>query len=956
MTTAQWEKLKDIFGEALEQPRDSRDAFVLRACAADPELLAEVQRLLAEYERQSSELSRPALGDTGSAAAEHPPRFSSGQILTGRFRVVRFIARGGMGEVYEAEDLHLGEHVALKTIRPEIAEDEAVLEMFKSEIQLARRVTHPNVCRIYDLEQHVDSTPERERTTSFLSMELLTGETLAHYLRSHGPLAPDAALPLIEQIARGLQAAHDAGVIHRDFKPGNVMLVANAEAGSLRAVITDFGLALPALRAEADLAAPDRGTPHYMAPEQRQGGPISPATDVYSLGLVIASMLGARRQPSEVSRIQALLHPAESKLELNLPPLAIAWERVLRRCLESDPLRRYARPMDVAEALRAASHRISRFAPRRLALAAGVLGLGAIAAVLVLRPWQEVGPWARQGATVNRQLFAEGDEQQDVWNVSPDGRFLAVTEYPAGDLALRNVRTGKMRRLTDEGRGAIFSPAGDRIAYLFSTGPLEWEVHVIGLDGTGDRLLYKNPQLLTCDLKDWSSDGRRILARFVWRNHTEQIGVLSVADGSVSFQALRTELGGMLFSRDGKGVIFDALRSNQGSGHGLYMAPFTGGRELGLIQQPSDDFLIAWSPDRSRLIFSSNRRGDPGLWAAAISDSAVIGEPQELRPDIGKIDPLGITQRGSLYYRLEANGNDLFTAVLDLASGKVLSPPERIMRSFLGVANWPAWSADGQELASGAARSDAPALLIHSLATGQTRVVQVDLAAVGRPQWHPASHWIDVLGQDRTGQQGHFKIDPVTGKATLLISFQDLESQFEGVWSPDGKVMFNRFTDWPRGIFRLDLATRQRTVLYVPPPGTFLGLENLALSPDGRTLAFQARQDAAGTSSLMLVPTAGGAARPLLTVPRPETFVKGSFAWMPDSRQILAVRTRGEYTESETGEIWRVAVDGSPPVKVNFPSMSIRQLRMNPDGKTIAFMSAKPRSEIWVLENFLPRN
>ena len=107
MTTGQWERLKDIFGDALEQPREARDAFVMRACAADPDLLAEVHRLLAEYERQSSDLSRPAMGNAEAAALEQPPRFSPAMVLAGRFRIVRFIARGGMGEVYEAEDLEL---------------------------------------------------------------------------------------------------------------------------------------------------------------------------------------------------------------------------------------------------------------------------------------------------------------------------------------------------------------------------------------------------------------------------------------------------------------------------------------------------------------------------------------------------------------------------------------------------------------------------------------------------------------------------------------------------------------------------------------------------------------------------------------------------------------------------------------------------------------------------------
>jgi tetratricopeptide (TPR) repeat protein len=384
MSTEQWEELKQIFNETLEQPREARDAFLKQACATRPELLPELQRLLTEYELESGTLSHPALGDAELGEREDAPRFAPGTILAGRFRIVEFIARGGMGEIYEAEDLELGEHVALKTIRRKVVEDERVLALFKTEIQLARRVTHPNVCRIYDLEQHGELGPGGELPTSFLSMELLHGQTLAQHLRTHGPFTPEAALPLIRQIAAALQAAHDAGVIHRDFKPGNVMLVPEPEPNRFRAVVTDFGLALPAMRAGASDPGTDRGTPGYMAPEQREGRPITPATDVYALALVIASMLGARRQVSEVSRLRALLNPAGSrpdKTQLNLPSSARRWRGVLMRCLERDAGRRYSRPADVAGVL----SRTARTRFRPLPAVAALLALGIGLAALSLR-------------------------------------------------------------------------------------------------------------------------------------------------------------------------------------------------------------------------------------------------------------------------------------------------------------------------------------------------------------------------------------------------------------------------------------------------------------------------------------------------------------------------------------------------------------------------------------------
>src|SRR6185503_1503616 len=178
--------------------------------------------------------------DEGSPDRSAAPALTPEAELAGRYRIVRFIAAGGMGEVYEATDLALGTEVALKTIRADVASRPQVMERFRREILLARRVTHPNVCRIFDLGLH---HPASGPDITFLTMELLRGATLRHRLRK-GPLSPEEALPLVEQMAAALAAAHEAGVIHRDFKAANVMLVPARAAGSPdRGVVTDFGLA-----------------------------------------------------------------------------------------------------------------------------------------------------------------------------------------------------------------------------------------------------------------------------------------------------------------------------------------------------------------------------------------------------------------------------------------------------------------------------------------------------------------------------------------------------------------------------------------------------------------------------------------------------------------------------------------------------------------------------------------
>src|SRR6185295_15450304 len=211
--------------------------------------------------------------------------FSAGDRVAGRYRILRFVARGGMGEVYEAEDVELRGRVALKTIRPEIALDRQAIDRFKREIHLARQVTHPNVCRIFDLGYHrapaAGGGPEVEIT--FLTMEFLPGETLDKRLRG-GRMTPAQALPLVRQMATALGAAHAMGIVHRDFKSGNVALVPGREGEGVRVVVTDFGLARGSAAGDTFASATATGhvvgTPAYMAPEQVEGKPVTAAADV----------------------------------------------------------------------------------------------------------------------------------------------------------------------------------------------------------------------------------------------------------------------------------------------------------------------------------------------------------------------------------------------------------------------------------------------------------------------------------------------------------------------------------------------------------------------------------------------------------------------------------------------------------------------------------------------------
>jgi tetratricopeptide (TPR) repeat protein/tRNA A-37 threonylcarbamoyl transferase component Bud32 len=319
-----------------------------------------------------------------------PPVFSPGALLANRFRIVRFIARGGMGEVYEAEDGVLGERVALKTIRSDVAADERSMERFLREVHLSRSVTHPNVCRIFDVFHHEGVT--------FLTMELLPGETLADRLKRAGRIAPAEALPLVEQMAGALGAAHEAGVIHRDFKSGNVMLVPDERRpGGIRVVVTDFGLARrsqPGRKSAAPLTETEAvlGTPDYMAPEQIEGRDLTPAADIYALGIVLYEMVTGEppfQGDTPLSVALKKLKEAAPSPRKEAPDLPPAWDRAILRCLERSPADRYATTADVVRALHgesvAAGPSELRRRRRRVVIVATALALAALAAFFATR-------------------------------------------------------------------------------------------------------------------------------------------------------------------------------------------------------------------------------------------------------------------------------------------------------------------------------------------------------------------------------------------------------------------------------------------------------------------------------------------------------------------------------------------------------------------------------------------
>lgn len=340
MTPDRWERVAQAFEAVQTCSAAERPERLRMFCGDDAELAAEVEALLASAVAASDFLTcPPRLAEMDEPGVD--PGWNPGTCLAGRFEIISLLGRGGMGEVYAARDLELNTEVAVKRVRRAIAGDARMLARFKREVLLARRISHPGICRIHDLATDGDEY--------FLTMELLRGPTLAQWLQQHGPPSPLQVRHWLEDLAAGLDAAHAVGIVHRDLKPGNIILDTPVGADHARAVITDFGLARASLALqEAEIAVSGSrliGTLAYMAPEQLSGLPVTAAADLYAFGLVAYEMLTGRAAYSGSGPFAGVLQRLQGPFPLPSqvrPELGIGWDALMTGCLVEEPQARFA--------------------------------------------------------------------------------------------------------------------------------------------------------------------------------------------------------------------------------------------------------------------------------------------------------------------------------------------------------------------------------------------------------------------------------------------------------------------------------------------------------------------------------------------------------------------------------------------------------------------------------------
>jgi Tol biopolymer transport system component len=950
-----WEKLWETFHKIREADPSARAAYLNNIESSDPGLFHKVKELLSADEKSGQMFEELVAHEFHLLEESDTFPAESEKLLAGRFRILRQLGKGGMGTVYEAMDEELGINVALKMMRTDLALDPAARERFHREINMARQITHPNACRIFDLFRHEDLL--------FLTMELLAGETLHEKIRRDGPFSPNTAISIVLQVSQALLAIHNSGIIHRDFKSSNILLVPHAEG--LRAVVTDFGLATT-LPGKGSLHVTETGqvfgTPEFMAPEQLKRESLTRATDVYALGLVLYEMLTGKLPLEGESPLTIAARriseeaPTPRKL---IPDLDRKWERVILRCLERNPRHRFQDASEVAAALQGESltNRIPVLPRRhRARLLSGLLIL-LIGIFAGLHFWiQGTGSSTRSDMVVKRLWTGATGLPAGV--LSTNGKTLIDIDWQTADVMAIDLSTGKKRPLSNS--GVYFMPReyvsyplttalsnqGKHVAYSVQYATGRWDLKIVKIDGSQTRTIYSSKESVV-EPNTWSPDDNHILALMKHNNETSQICLFSAQDGSI--RVLKTldslNVRKMSFSPDSRYIVYD-YQAKDSTNYDVFVLSMKSGEETQLVSHPANDYVLGWVAGADQIVFASDRSGSHDAWLVHVVDGKPQGAPELTRKDIGQIYPLKLTAEGSLYYAHLLTSADIYLA----------SPKEKtavkLSHGVPGSNRFAQFSPDGESLlfqtvinpvATRWAYTPVTVLRIVSMETNQETSLSDKIKfAGGLPRWsHEGRSILTDLSVGSEGA-GLYKINMESGESTRVIAHSGTDWISQFYWSADDSAVFylldNRRTIWLR-----DLASKTDKQIYE-------GATNFTVSRDGLWLAVTSMNIKTGKTDLLILPATGGKARKILTLNMPE-FIP-DLTWTPDGREILFARGRRDLID-QPHKLWSISIHGGKPKDVGISTEYVHSLSFAPDGRRIAISTSTDTSEVWVMENFL---
>jgi Tol biopolymer transport system component len=575
----------------------------------------------------------------------------------------------------------------------------------------------------------------------------------------------------------------------------------------------------------------------------------------------------------------------------------------------------------------------------------------------------------RSPATAARKLWGSQDVESFFGNVSADGRRVLFAEPTHGHLVLRDLVTGVNRLLTNEPgffytTGASMSRNADRVVFNYDA-HRQWELRIASLQGTGvsaSRRLLDTSAIGVFYPEDWSPDGQSVAVVVQRADRTFQLGIVSTADGA--FRALRSfnwqRPARVVFSPSGGELAFSLPHVEGDPRHDIFVLAVDGSRERPLVASGSNDRVVGWTPDGTRVLFASDRNGSFDLWAVPLSEDRVPPQPTLVKAGIGDVQPLGVSTGGVVYLSNVISSSDIEVVGVDPDTGRMVEPPARPIDAFVGSNSMPAWSRDGRLLAFVSQRPDGVVIGVRATDSGATRELRPGLRYINSFAWAPDQGSFAVAGADPRGRQGIYRVDAQTGQASPLVLTPTAQPfvSYGPQWSPDGaRVFFRRnIGGSSRSFHELDVASgAEREVAR----GSFGAL---SVSPDGRWLATtdQWTDDTGNGYAVLLIATDTGAVRELYRVAAPQSLFVNPPAWTPDGQGLLVRKRLADCGARQrcASELVMVPVAGGPPrkleVNVDAASLGYAGVAVHPSGRKLAFVAGQTMHEIWALEHIVP--
>ncbi len=590
---------------------------------------------------------------------------------------------------------------------------------------------------------------------------------------------------------------------------------------------------------------------------------------------------------------------------------------------------------------------------------------------------REAGPAGKTGLT----QLAEAPSVRRVWSglsvdfegrPSPDGRFISTTDWDTGDLGLRDLVADSTRHITNKGswsanpdfaEASAISPDGKTIVFgWFSMKGPQFEVRaapISGRDSGKVRTIFSAPDLEFPSVQSFTPDGRQVATVVYRKDRTIQIALIPL-DGSPA-RILKSfdwrSPNNLAVSPDGRWLAYDFPRDHSDPERDVYVVALDGSRESAVLRDKGNDVVTGWSRDGTHLLVGSARSGTPGIWALPMNDGRTQGDPLLVRADIWRMVPLGTSGDGSIFYGIQTGERDLFSAAFDAKTGKVVSQPASVSGGAFNASPYTlAFSPDGQHVAYLVARGSGSHpygqsdLVIRSLEGNEVRRLSPDLSSTSRVNWMPDGRSLLIRGNNQKGRAGLYRVALESGALTPVYQHAAKGGFSQGAAiTRDGSQIIFATTDSTFTLFTvnaLDLATGKVRAVYTAARGQQFG--TLGLSPDDRQLVVALRTQAAGTSTIQIVPMDGGAARELHRLPASEDIASyANLAWQGD---FIYFGARASQPGSDPKvEMRRIAVASGRVEPVALESGFITAFQISHDGRRIAYGVSNFGAEVWVM-------